>query len=428
MKKFTNLLVKEIRDLINKQLIISLVFTVFMFTMLGGLAKKEAKKAAATQKISVMDLDKSAPSQSLIARLAKADFKIDKVTADDVPAAVTAARAGDTSLLVVIPAGFGDSVGKMMKTEIRTYTFLRSFSMGSMRKTEIVKALINAVNDYVSDDFLKAKVPGSDPNDLKNPIKTREFVDVNGRTAEGSAAAISGFVYAQSVFVPVILMMIIIYSSQMVISAIAMEKQNKTLETLLTVPVKRTAIVSTKMLAAGLVGLLTAVIYMGAFKAYMGGMAGDLAPAKVQLASVMKELGLAMSSKGYAMLGLSLFFAILCALAMATVLGVLAEDFRGAQSLLMPIMFMVMVPYFLTIFSDLSTMSLPVKLLILLIPFSHPFLASQNIILGHYQSVFYGIIYMAVVFLGLVILAARIFSTDRVLTMKLRLKHNKAPF
>ena len=46
-------------------------------------------------------------------------------------------------------------------------------------------------------------------------------------------------------------MMIIIYSSQMVISAIAMEKQNKTLETLLTVPISRTSIITAKMLAAG---------------------------------------------------------------------------------------------------------------------------------------------------------------------------------
>ena len=68
--------------------------------------------------------------------------------------------------------------------------------------------------------------------------------------------------------------MIIIYSSQMVITTVAMEKQNKTLETLLTVPIKRTSIVTTKMLAAGIVGLASAVIYMFGFKSYMGGITG----------------------------------------------------------------------------------------------------------------------------------------------------------
>jgi ABC-2 type transport system permease protein len=58
--------------------------------------------------------------------------------------------------------------------------------------------------------------------------------------------------------------------------------------------------------------------------------------------------------------------------------------------------------------------------LIMLIPFSHPFIASQNIILGNYNIVFYGIIYMFVVFVILIFTAGRIFSTDRVLTVKLR--------
>ena len=47
MRKFANLLKKEIRELINKQLVISLVFMVALFSMMGGLAKTEAKKAAA---------------------------------------------------------------------------------------------------------------------------------------------------------------------------------------------------------------------------------------------------------------------------------------------------------------------------------------------------------------------------------------------
>jgi ABC-2 type transport system permease protein len=136
--------------------------------------------------------------------------------------------------------------------------------------------------------------------------------------------------------------------------------------------------------------------------------------------SVVRNLGLVLDARGYFLLGVSLFFAILCALAMATILGVLAEDFRSAQSLIMPVIFLVMIPYFLSFFSDIRTLSTPVRLLVLAIPFSHPFLASQNILLEEYAAVYYGILYMAVFFAVLVFLAARIFSTDRVLTMKLR--------
>jgi len=205
----------------------------------------------------------------------------------------------------------------------------------------------------------------------------------------------------------------------MVISAIAMEKQNKTLETLLTVPIPRTSIVTTKMLAAGIVGLLSAAIYMIGMKSYMGGVMGDV-QASAAVSGVIKQLGLTLSGNGYLLLGIALFLAILCGLAMATILGVLAEDFRSAQTLMLPLMLMILVPYLLTIFTDIQSLPLPVKVLVLAIPFSHPFLATPNIMLGHYSAVLYGILYMAVVFVVLVVIAARIFSTDRVLTMKLR--------
>ena len=90
--------------------------------------------------------------------------------------------------------------------------------------------------------------------------------------AEGSAGMVAGLISQQSLLIPVVLMMIVIYSSQMVISAVAMEKQNKTLETLLTVPIKRTSIITAKMLSAGLVGLISAAIYMFGFKSFVGGI------------------------------------------------------------------------------------------------------------------------------------------------------------
>jgi ABC-2 type transport system permease protein len=214
----------------------------------------------------------------------------------------------------------------------------------------------------------------------------------------------------------------------MVISAVAMEKQNKTLETLLTVPIKRTSIITAKMLAAGLVGLISAGVYMFAFKGFVGGIGEEAARAGAQAggATMMRQLGLYFDTTGYVILGLSLFLAILVALALAMILGVLAEDFRSAQNMIMPMMFMVMIPYFLSLFADINTVSLPVKIFILAIPFSHPFLVSQNIYLGNYGMIAGGLAYMLVVFAVLVVFAARVFSTDKILTMKLRFGKKKA--
>ncbi len=86
----------------------------------------------------------------------------------------------------------------------------------------------------------------------------------------------------------------------------------------------------------------------------------------------------------------------------------------------MPLMLFVMIPYILSIFTDLRTLSLPARILIYAIPFSHPFMTTQNILFHNYKAIGAGIAYMLIVFIILVFTAARIFSTDRVLTMKLR--------
>jgi ABC-2 type transport system permease protein len=419
MKKFGNLFFKEVRELLSKQFIISLLMMMAMFYFIGQLTRKEAARAAAAQKISVFDLDRSGLSGQLLAGLQAMNFKVEPVTATTTEAAVEAARAGETNLLVVIPRGFGESVVRMEAKPVETYSFLRNFSVIGARTSAIVRGVLEAINKLLSDNYLKAKIPETSPDNIKSPIKSKDFVIIKSRMAEGSAAAVSGFVVSQTVFIPVILMMIILYSSQMVISAIAMEKQNKTLETLLTVPISRTAIVAAKMLASGFVGLVSAAIYMIGFRSYMGGFTADMASAP-GVSQLVQKLGLTLNANALVILGASLFFAILCALAMATILGVLAEDFRSAQSLIMPMLILIMIPYFISMFADVKTMSLPVKVFLLAIPFSHPFLAMQNIYLENYRAVALGVLYMAVFFGVMVYLAGRIFSTDKVLTMKLR--------
>jgi len=421
MKRFKNLLLKEIRELVTRQWIISLLMTMFLFYFMGDLAKREVKRAVAMQKISVLDLDRSDLSGGLLNNLKVMNFKIDEVKESDKESAVRAAKAGDVNFLLIIPGGFGESIARFETKEIETYSFLRSFSLGGTRNSSVLQAVVSAVNNYLSSDFLKKRIPELDPENIKKPIKSKDYVLVKDRMAEGSASAITGFVYSQSIFVPIILMIIIMYSAQMVISAIAMEKQNKTLETLLTVPIPRTSIVTAKMLSAGIVGLGSAVIYMFGYKYFMSGITGDMRAA-TGMQSVIQQLGLAMTTNGYIVLGISLFFAILCALVMATVLGVLAEDFRSAQMLIMPLVFLVMIPYFISFFADFRTLSLPVKLLVWAIPFSHPFMVTQNFVLDNSRAILFGILYMAIFFGVLVVIAGRIFSTDKVLTMKLRWK------
>ena len=73
-------------------------------------------------------------------------------------------------------------------------------------------------------------------------------------------------------------------------------------------------------------------------------------------------------------------------------------------------------------FQDIETFSLPIKILLYIIPFSHPLIASKALILNNYSIVIGGIIYMAVFAIAMLCLAVHLFNTDKVLTAKLSFK------
>jgi len=53
------------------------------------------------------------------------------------------------------------------------------------------------------------------------------------------------------------------------------------------------------------------------------------------------------------------------------------------------------------------------------------FLAAPQILLGQYMPVFYGMIYLAALFMVFVYIASYIFSTDKILTIKLKFGKKK---
>ena len=133
----------------------------------------------------------------------------------------------------------------------------------------------------------------------------------------------------------------------------------------------------------------------------------------------MQQLGLTFGPGDYALLGLTMFAGILVALSIAIILGGFAESVKSVQAMLTPLMVLLLVPYFLTLFLDIGQLPTVLRWVVMAIPFTYPFLAGPNLFLGNYGAVWFGIVYQMVWFTVFVVIAARIFSSDRILTMKL---------
>lgn len=420
MRVITNIIVKEARELLTPQMLMPFVAIMVVFIFIGRAIRGERAKSSRPQSVIVADNDRTAMSDSVVAAL-----ETDRTTV--IPARgsldelLALARDAGVSWLVVIPESLESRVNSLQTAQVEIYNIFSGFSITQMEKSLKLKAVLDKANKRFAQAYLERAYPGTDPENLESPLRTTEYVVVRERVARGNADVLGGLVMSQTLMIPIVLLMVLIYSSQMIAASIGQEKENKTLETLLTVPINRTSIVIGKMVGAALVALVVSGIFMLAMVYWTGSLGEEMsAPAGVNDTSALGELGLTLGPQSYALLAVGLFLAVVCGLSLATLLAIFADDAKSAQMSITPLMMLVMIPYFLGIFINIEAASLPIKILMYAIPFAYPFLMPKAMLFGNYGLVFFGFGYMALFAAVCIFVAARLFSSDRVLTAKLR--------
>lgn len=420
MRVVVNIILKEARELLTLQMLAPFVGIMVVFLFIGKAIRGERAKSSRPQTVIVADNDRTAMSQSVMEAL-ESDKTVLIPAEGDLDELLALARAAGVTWLVVIPESLERRIQAFETAEIQVYNIVRGFSITQMEKSIKLKSLFSKANERLAQAYLAGAYPGTSPENLQNPLQTTEFVVVRDKVVRGNADVLSGLVMSQTFMIPIVLLMVLLYSSQMIAASIGQEKENKTLETLLTVPINRTSIVIGKMVGAALVALVISGIFMVAMVYWTGSLGEEMsASAGAADTSALSQLGLTLGPQSYVLLAVGLFLAVLCGLSLATLLAIFADDAKSAQVAITPLMMLVMIPYFLGIFLNIETASLPVKILMYAIPFAYPFLMPKAILFGNYGLVFAGFGYMALFATACIFIAARVFSTDRVLTAKLR--------
>jgi ABC-2 type transport system permease protein len=136
----------------------------------------------------------------------------------------------------------------------------------------------------------------------------------------------------------------------------------------------------------------------------------------------LAAIGLAPPIGSYAIIGVSLFMALLSALALAISLSIFAEDVRGAQALVGPLSMLFIFPMMFTMFTDINALPFPISIILLAIPFTHSMMAANVTFTGNYIGAIGGIVYMTIFTIIILYIASRLFGTEKILTAKLRFK------
>jgi ABC-2 type transport system permease protein len=409
---------KEVKELLTPASLVPIIIMALLFGFIGNAFSGVTNPNAEKPTIGVVNLDGGALSG--IAYQTLADNANVVYNGTDVDIGITQVQAQGGLALLVIASNFTSSIEGNRSGVITNYWFMKGTGFASTLSLGTVQTLIAQVNMNVSKALIGTHAPVN-ATVILNPTALSDTTIFRDRTFVGiSPSTISSVLGQQGTIVPLIIMIVIIMAGSMVITSMGNEKENKTLETLLTLPVSRTSIVAGKLIGAAVVGLVMAVIYMTGLGYYSssisGGATGDLA-----------KFGLSISALDYLIVGVSLFLALVCALALCMVLGIFAKNYKAAQSLTMPITFLALIPYFILIFADFETLPPAMQGIVFAIPFSHPMMAMNELMFGNVTFVFAGIAYEAAFALVTMFIAVTLFKKDILLTGRVKNRTPGAP-
>ncbi|MEM0457190.1 MAG: ABC transporter permease [Candidatus Bathyarchaeia archaeon] len=416
LKGFRNFLLKELKELARdpKILLGILIAPLILFPVLGGVMGyviQSAEESAAKANFVVINNDGGEWSYAFIKFLLNSGARIfieENVKLSDDKLLELLSKYNVTQVLE-IPSGFSMNVTTHTKdpnimASVKFYAHITTTNIFDAARSLPIDAVVAQFNRALAPDILNVKKSTIIKGEIKHNV---------------DPAVVSGLMMSQSIVLPIAIMILLLYSIQIAATSVAIEKEEKTLETLLTLPIDRLTILFGKLAGSMIIAAVGAAAYIIGYAYFMQSLISRASPSFVM---DLASLGLVPSFLGYVLLGTLLFVTILSALALAVILSAFAGDVRGAQSLVGNIYPIIFIPTFILMYIDINALPYAVRLILYAIPFSHPIIASKAVVMGDYVTPVIGILYVFFFTVVLMYAASRLFATEKILTAKLKFK------
>lgn len=436
--KFFKLLKKEISELFTKEIIISMIFTVVLLFAMGNLMTGAMEDIIFSDTVNIIDCDDTEFTAEIVKFLEENGYEVNLLPTDKYTENIAEdmKNYGEAEA-ILIPEGFTETILDEKKPcEITVIC--------SMKSTTSVTAMTSGASvydaaggiEFVVEKMLYEKY-GISPDDsmfAQTAVEVSDVTIAGEKSAKVGIEAVASVTMMRNMVVVMMIFFLVLFASQMIITAIATEKIDKTLETLLSAPVSRMTIILSKMTAAAIVSVINAVAYMIGFAGYMSGMSAGMSPeelgnmvssGEVDISSAIETLNFSLNAGDLFLIGLQMFMTILIALSVSIILGALAKDAKSTQTLVMPIMIAIMLPFMMTILGGSSSESSMIGIIMSIIPFTHTFRALDNIAFGNMTAYWLGFLYQAACLVICLILAVKIFTTDKIFTVSLNFRSRK---
>lgn len=432
MNHLANLIKKELKELLTPASLIPVIAVMFLFIAMGSFVGGEISDKTSTQPIGYVNLagDEGYAHDGIVAltdyyanvyKVDPKDYLFDLtslVPADNVDGKMAEAmQSKGVNTAIVIEKDFNTHIQnwETERARIDIYYYEDTAGVFSSMNTIYGTQAVSIINKSAMEQLVE-------DNSTLTPEEIKKIESVCGFT---SSTYLKGSLYhnitpdqiystisSQTTFIPLIIMLVIVMIGSVIISSIGNEKENKTLETLLTMPIKRTTIVTGKLIGSAIAGLVMCLFYMIGMYFYISGMSTSTGSSGI----TTDDLGMTLSVLDWAIVAVMMFMTIMCALGLCMLLGAFAKNYKTAQIYLAPISALAIIPMFVTMFSSFSSLPALFQALLFAIPFTHPMMVVQNLMFGNTSLVFAGLLYVIVFAVVIIAITVKVYNSDILIT------------
>jgi ABC-2 type transport system permease protein len=424
-RELTNMVKKELREIFrDPRLFLGIIVVpILILPLMGGgirIATESTASQIAAMEVGLANVDAQTGNRSMgdlfYALMVQNEINVRNSTAVDADTGVPWMKANGIATLVILPGNFTEAILAGHSGDVKVFQTLTSFGFTDVAGSQRVESVVAQFNALVTARRLSGQFPGSAAGELLTPARATENSVIRGVPRAVRLQDVINAVLGTSLTIPIAVAIMVMLAAQLAGTTVAMEKEQKTLEVLLTLPIRRTNILLGKLVGVVLVSGIATVAMLVSYGYYMQGFTSMGSASTVDLSAV----GLAPEPLGYALLAVSLFLSIVAAMALAVLLAAYTKDVRSANSLMGILFLPILIPAFILMFAPVNILPLGLQVVICALPFSYSTIAAQAMYTKDYLVVGLGILYQVAFTAVVLYIAARFFASEKVLTARLR--------
>jgi len=414
VEHLANVVKKELLELMRDQKFIAgLIISVLMFPLMGTIVGGSIGASTAEKSvIGVVDCDGGEYARLFQEYLSE--------SAEIVRLRSLEEATEDLNAVIVIPEGFSKNISSYLKADVEVYVILASSSISATIKSSKATGAIMGAQGRLSEYVVENA--GLNPDFTLKPVRIKEYTIFEGKVAYVPPEVVSNLVFSQVAMLPMVIFMLVMFTAQLAITSMALEKENKTLELLLSQPVNRMTILVGKLIASLILSLISAFAFFIGFSFYMSQTVPSSTENIVKNINIneLLSLGVFPTPVSSALLLINVLLGLLAVMSLSVVIGAATEDVRSAQSLMGLVFPLILIPALTLMFTDLETMPLPLALVVIADPFSHPMIAVKAAFTNNYSQLLLSAAYLIVFSLVSLYVASKLFASERILTLRFR--------